>query len=70
MQHAWLSKKADEIQFYANCKNMKNICSALKTVYGPTTSGSSLLSADGNTQISDKEKILECWIEHIYSVLN
>ena len=42
---------------------MKNFYATLKAVYGPTTTSSSppLLSADGNTLISDKEKILERW---------
>ena len=54
---------------------MKNFYSAYGptslTVYGPTASGSSsLLSADGNTLISDKEKIIERWAEHFNSILN
>ena len=43
----------------------------LKTVYGLTTSElSPLLHADGNTLITDKEKILECWEEHFLIALN
>ena len=35
----------------------------MKTIYGPATSGSSSFpSADGNTLITDKEKILECFV--------
>ena len=50
---------------------MKNFYTALKAVYGPTTSSSPpLFSADGNTLILDKDKILECWAEHFDSVLN
>ena len=71
MQDSWLSNKADEIQGFANRNNMKNFYDGLKEVYGPTTSGSSpLLSADGSTLISDKEKILERWAEHFDSILN
>ena len=71
MQDDWLSKKADTIQAYADTKDMKNFYSALKEVYGPPSSGSSpLLSADGNTLITDKEKLLERWAEHFNSVLN
>ena len=71
MQDEWLSEQADAIQAYAERKDMKNFYSALKAVYGPTSSGSSpLLSADGNVLISDKEKILERWAEHFNSVLN
>ena len=71
MQDTWLSKKADEIQSYADRNDMKRFYDALKTIYGPTKSGSSpLLSADGNTLITDKEEILKRWAEHFDSVLN
>ena len=71
MQDDWLSEQANTIQAYAERKDMKNFYSALKAVYGPTSSGSfPLLSADGNSLISDKEKILERWAEHFNSVLN
>ena len=71
MQDEWLSMKADTIEAYAERKDMKNFYSALKDVYGPSSSGSApLLSADGNTLISDKEKILERWAEHFDNVLN
>ena len=47
MQDKWLSKKADEIQCFADHNDLKNFYRALKTVYGPTSSGSSsLFSAD------------------------
>ena len=71
MQDDWLSNKADEIQGYADKRDYKNFYNALKEVYGPTPSGSNpLLSADGNTLITDKEKILKRWAEHFESVLN
>ncbi|XP_072182226.1 uncharacterized protein [Diadema setosum] len=59
MQDAWFSDKADEIQSYADRNDMKNFYRALKTVYGPVSSGSSpLLSADGNVLITDQKKVL------------
>ena len=71
MQNSWLSNKADEIQGYADRNDMKKFYDGLREVYGPTTSGSSpLLSADGSTLITDKDKILERWAEHFNSVLN
>ena len=71
MQDEWLRMKADAIQAYADGKDTENFYSALKTVYGSTLSGSSpILSADGYTIFSDKEKILERWAEHFNSVLN
>ena len=35
MQDFWLSKKADEVQSFADRKDMKKIFDALKTVYSP-----------------------------------
>ena len=62
MQDSWLSQKADEIQSYAERNDMKNFYKAIKEVYGPTTSGPTpLLSADGSTQILDKDEILKCF---------
>ena len=46
MQDSWLSAKADEIQSFADRKDMKNFYSSLKEIYGPTSAGSSpMLSA-------------------------
>ena len=50
---------------------MKNFYSRLKEVYGPTSADSSpFLSADGTKLISQKNKILEKWVEHFDVVLN
>ena len=50
MQDSWLRKKADEIQSFADRKNMEKFFDALKTVYGPQSSGTiPLLSADGTS---------------------
>uniref|UniRef100_A0A8C5P9E5 C2H2-type domain-containing protein n=1 Tax=Leptobrachium leishanense TaxID=445787 RepID=A0A8C5P9E5_9ANUR len=71
MQDSWLSAKAEELQGFADRKDMKNFYSGLREIYGPTASGSSpLLSADGSTLITEKEQILERWAEHFASVLN
>ena len=49
MQDSWLSKKAEEIQSFA-------FHDALKTVYGPKSSGAiPLLSADDSTFLTDKD---------------
>ena len=51
MQDSWLRKKADEIQSFADRKDMKKLFDALKTVYGPQSSGTTpFLSADGLTK--------------------
>ena len=67
-----MSSKADEIQGFADRNDMKRFYDSLKEVYDPTTSGSlsPLLSADGSTLITDKEKVLERWAEHFDSILN
>ena len=71
MQDSWLRKKADEIQSCADRKDMKKFFDALKTVYGPQSSGTTpLLSADGTSLLTDKETILKRWAEHFDGVLN
>ena len=50
---------------------MKKFHDAMKTIYGPNSSGATtLLSADGSTLLTDKEAILKRWAEHSNSVLN
>jgi len=72
MQDDWYSRQTDTIQRYLDIKDMKNFYTTLKAVYGPTTTSSSppILSADGSTLMSDKEKILERCTEHFDRVLN
>ena len=71
MQDFWLRKEADEIQSFADRKDMKKFFDALKTVYGPQSSRTTpLLSADGTSLLTDKEAILKRWAEHFDGVLN
>ena len=71
MQDSWLSSKADEIQSFADIKDRKNFFDALKTVYGPHSSGTTpILSVDGTSLLTDKEAVLKRWAEHFDSVLN
>ena len=71
MQDSWIRKKTEEIQSFADGKDMKKFHYALKTIYGPTSYGATtLLSADRSTLITDKEAIVERWAEHFNSVLN
>ena len=50
---------------------MKKFFDALKTVYGPQSSGTTpLLSADGTMRLIDKEAVLKRWAEHFDSVFN
>ncbi|BHF65392.1 hypothetical protein SprV_0200840200 [Sparganum proliferum] len=70
MQDAWTALKAQEIQGYADRNEWKN-SSASKAVYGPPTKGTApLLSADGNTLLTEKAQILHRWAEHFRGVLN
>ena len=47
MQDSWLRKKTEEIQSFADRKDMKKYHNALKTIYDPKSSGATtLLSAD------------------------
>ena len=71
MQDFWLSKKANEIQSFADRKDMKKFFGALKTIHGPQSSRTTtFLSADGTSLLTDKEAILKRWIEHFDGVLN
>ena len=71
LQDEWFSLKIDEIQSYADSHTWKQFYHALKVVYGPQSSGSSpMLSSDGSTLLTDKDKILGRWAEHFNNVLN
>ena len=71
MQDFWLRSKADEIQSFADRKDIKKFFDALKTVYGPQSSGTTpLLCAYGTSLLTDKEDILKRWAEHFGSILN
>ena len=59
-----------EIHSFADRKD-KKFFDALKTVYGPQSSGTTpLLSADGTILLTDKEAILKRGVEHFDGVLN
>ncbi|BHF81029.1 hypothetical protein SprV_0702415800 [Sparganum proliferum] len=63
VQEAWPALKAEEIQGYADSSEWKNIFSAIKAFYGPSTEGTSLLiGADGSTLLTEKTQILQLWL--------
>nr|VZI12383.1 unnamed protein product [Spirometra erinaceieuropaei] len=71
MQDAWIARKAEEIQGYADRNEWNNFFSAIKAVYGPPTKGTApLLSADGSFLLTEKTRILQRWAEHFRGVLN
>ena len=50
---------------------MEKFHDALKTIYGPKSSGATtLLSVDEITLLTDKDAILKRWAAHFNSVLN
>ncbi|VDL90541.1 unnamed protein product [Schistocephalus solidus] len=60
MQDAWMIRKAEEIQGYADRNEMKNFFKAIKAIYGPCIKGSApLLSSDGTTLLTEKSQILK-----------
>nr|VZI51122.1 unnamed protein product [Spirometra erinaceieuropaei] len=68
---AWTARKAEEIQGYADRNEWKNFFCTIKAVYGPPRKGiAPLLSADGNTLLTEKTQILQRWAEHFRGVLN
>ncbi|VDM02755.1 unnamed protein product [Schistocephalus solidus] len=71
MQDAWMSRKAEEIQGYADRNELKNIFAATKAICGPPVkSAAPFLSADGSMLLTEKTQILTRWLEHFRSVLN
>ena len=66
MQDSWVSKKADEIQSFADRKDMKK---HLRQYMVPRAQ-ELLLSADGTSLLTDKEAILKRWAELFDGVLN
>ncbi|VDL89164.1 unnamed protein product [Schistocephalus solidus] len=63
LQDAWMVRKAEESQGYADRNGMKNCFKAIKGT-------APLLSSDGGTLLTEKSPILKCWAEHFRSVLN
>ena len=71
IQDSWLSKKAEEIQSFADRIDMKKFHDALKTINGPESSGATqLLSVDGSILLTDKDAILKRWAKHFNNLLN
>ena len=58
MEDSWVSKKAEEIQSFADKKNMKS------------TGATPLFTTDGSTLLTDKGANLERWKEHLNNMLN
>ncbi|VDM04380.1 unnamed protein product [Schistocephalus solidus] len=71
MQDAWMIRKAEEIQRYADRTETKNFFKAIKAIYDPCIKGTApLLNSDGTTLLTEKSEILKRWAEHFISFLN
>ncbi|VDL90486.1 unnamed protein product [Schistocephalus solidus] len=70
MQDAWIIRKAEGIQAYADSNEIKNSFKAIKFISGTCIKGTApLLSSDGTTLLTEKSQILKRWAEHFRSVL-
>ena len=70
MHDKWWEKKAEYVQGFPDSNNSKQFFNSLKTLFGPSKSGSSpLLSAGGTTPIKDKAAIRERWKDHFSQLL-
>ncbi|VDL85261.1 unnamed protein product [Schistocephalus solidus] len=68
-QGAWVIRKAEEIQGYADRNEMKNLFKAIKAINGPRIKGTApLLSSDRKTLLKEISQILKRWAEHFRSV--
>ncbi|VDL91993.1 unnamed protein product [Schistocephalus solidus] len=71
MQDAWMVRKAEEIQGYAERNEIKNFLKAIKTIYGPCFKGTApLLSSGGTTLLTKQSRIRNSRAEPFRSVLN
>ena len=66
----WRDKVA-KVQYFVDTHNAQNIFSSLKSVFGPSASGSApLLSSDRKTLIKDQEGLSKRWQEIFSTLLN
>ncbi|BHF59391.1 hypothetical protein SprV_0100234800 [Sparganum proliferum] len=71
MQGVWMVLKAEELQGYTDHNEARNLFTATKTIYGPSTKGNSpLLSFDRSSLLMEKSHILKRWVELFRNVLN
>ena len=70
-QNTWWWRKAEEIQNYAEQREMMCFYNAIKEIYGPTRSSvGGLKNGEGTTTITDTEGILLRWKSHFENLLN
>jgi len=72
MKNLWWDSKAAELQDAADRHDTKSLYQELKAGYGPRECGCAPVKSlyiDGQT-LTDRNKIIERWMEHFKSVLN
>ena len=70
VENTWWQHKSENLQKYAEKRDMRRFYAATKEIFGPTRSSvGSLKNADGSL-ISDTQGILDLWKSHFESVLN
>ena len=71
IQNTWWQRKSEEIQNYADQRDLRSFHAATKEIFGPTRSSvGGLKDADGLTTITDSEGILDRWKSHFENLLN
>ena len=71
MKEKWWADKSRELQEAADRHDMKRFYEGLRTVFGQRDSGCApVRSKDGSSLITERDLILQRWVEHFQSVLN
>lgn len=71
MKDKWWKDRATDLQNAADRKDSKAFYAGLRTVYGPSSKGSTpLFATDGETLLKNPDAILSRWVEHFEDVLN
>ncbi|BHF65115.1 hypothetical protein SprV_0200812400 [Sparganum proliferum] len=71
VRDAWMSRKAEDIQGFADRNESKNLFAAIKAIYGPPTKGTAPLpSYDGSTLLKEQSQILKYHLEYFRNIHN
>ena len=71
MRDTWWSQKAEKMQHYADSHDLRHFYAELKEVYGPRQDAvSPVLDTDGQTLLTERDKILNRWAIHFNQLLN
>ena len=70
VENNWWTRKAAQIQSYANIDDAKNFYNALKGVYGPRRFSLHPVRSTDGVLTKNKELILKRWAEYLQNLLN